>query len=281
VKVLFATDAWGPPDPAGAAAHARPVRELAHGLASMGDTVTVFARASSAADQDPRVRLRRLERADPWPEHWQKTASTTAARAFRAALAEERPDVLHVHHWRGLTRELVLLAARAGVPAVVSLHDAWTSCPIGTRVLPDSGRACDAVVGVHPCVACASSVPPRTPWVPREARYMALAERQRDVEQELRLARVVLAPDAARAEERKRFLGPACAALAIEAVAADDAAAHRAVYARAVAAGAPAVPAAKDDWYGERMRAFVEEQWDAALAATPPGELGLAPPAAG
>ncbi|MFO1011752.1 MAG: glycosyltransferase [Planctomycetota bacterium] len=249
-------------------------RALAAELAARGHAVVVLVGARSpdgvtriAAEEAEPVRTLRLERGDLEPGHWQKTAAPAAAKLVREFLRAERPDVLLVASWALLTRELVHLAALARIPAVVAVADDWIACPIATRVRTDTGAPCDAVVGVIPCVACAARVPPATPWVPKEAQFLALAERQRDLERELALARAVLAPTAEHAERTRRFLGAAGARLVLEVVDPSDPVAHEALLARAVAAGAPSVTTPSDDWFGERMRAFAVEQWDAALRA--------------
>jgi len=209
VKILLAAHGY-PPELAGGTE--REVAQLARELQARGHAVTVLAgtlrtQAGLAESQQDGVRVLRLARGDLYFDHWHKSSSPAVQRAVRELLARERPDVLHVHHWLRLTRELVFLAAQARVPALVSLHDAWTSCPLTFRVRPDTQAACDAQVGPHPCVRCAGRVPPFTPWVPVEAQYMLLAERQRDLLRELTLARAVVAPSRAHADALRRHLG--------------------------------------------------------------------------
>lgn len=266
------------------------VDALAHGLAELGHDVLVFAARApgGAADargvevRDGAVRVVHVARADAHPEHWHKSSSVFVARAWRELLARERPDVVHVHHWLGLTRELVWLAALARVPALVSLEDFWTSCALVARKLPDTGADCTARAGPNPCVACAARVPPRVTWVDRSAQYVLFAERQRDIVRELALARGVFARDAAHADVCRTYLGDAAntlaigvrAPVAVHAPAAEKArwaAEWAADHARAAAAGAPAVTAGAEDWYSERMRAFAEEAWDRAFHAAASG----------
>jgi hypothetical protein len=275
VKLLLATDGQ-PPD-------------LALALAALGHDVLLVSGTRRTAPatrlEESRagpLRVVHVVRADLHPEHWHKSSAPAVARLWRELVARERPDVVHVQHWLRLTRELVWLGALEHVPAVVSLHDAWTSCPIATRVRPDTGQGCDAPVGPHPCVACAGLVPPRTPFVPRESQYLLLAERQLDVGRELSLARAVLAPSAAQAEACRRHLSGSAPGLEIEVLERRGSAEawareHLAVYQRAQAAGPPPVSAPARDWYSERMREFAQEQWDRALGATPRGALGLEP----
>lgn len=203
----------------------REVQALARALAARGNLVVVAAgarrpeaytpgpsagaRIVSTADGD--VAVHRIERTDLHVDHWQKSGSTAVARLFRELLRRERPDVLHLHHWRRLTRDLVHGAALEGVPAVVTLHDHWTTCLVATRVRPDTLATCASELAANPCLACAQRLPPKTPWVPIEAQYMALSERGRDLARELALARAVTVPSAAHAAALKQFW-PAIAA---------------------------------------------------------------------
>ena len=154
------------------------VRALAHGLVRDGVEVLVVAgsmeheggfRTSAAEDPVPGtgrvVRVHRIHRADLFFDHWQKSASVRVAEAFRRILRDERPDLVHVHHWIRLTRDLVACATAEGVPAAVTLHDLWTSCLVTFRVRPDTKEFCEAPLAPSPCLDCAALVPPRTPWV--------------------------------------------------------------------------------------------------------------------
>ena len=208
------------------------VQSLARGLVQRGIEVVVVAGSMqyeqgfrTSADEDApaalegkSVRVRRIHRADLYFDHWQKSGSVKAARAFRTILQEERPDLVHVHHWIRLSRDLVANAAELGIPACVTLHDLWTSCLVTFRVRPDTGEFCEVPLAPDPCLACAALLPPRTPWVTREAQHVALFERTRDLARELQLARAVIVPTRAHASAVGRYLGISEERLALEVV---------------------------------------------------------------
>ena len=196
------------------------VQNLARGLARRGHEVLVVAgsmeheegfRSSTAEDADPvsgaRLRVQRIHRADLYFDHWQKSVSARVGEAFHALLERERPDVVHVHHWIRLSRDLVAWCARAGVPAIVTCHDLWTTCLIAFRVRPNTEELCEAPLAPQPCIDCAGAVAPRTPWVARENLHLALAERRTGVLRELTLAHAVVVPSQAHAAAIRRFLG--------------------------------------------------------------------------
>jgi len=216
MKIVLAVHGY-PPELRGGTENA--VQASARALAAAGHEVLVFAgslehgsapRTSTAEDRDPesgaRVRVLRVHRSDLHFDHWHKASSAAVHTRWRELLRAERPDLVHVHHWIRLTRELVAAAAAEGVPALVSLHDLWSSCLIAFRVRPSTKRFCDAALAADPCIACAGSLPPATPWV-GEARAARWLEAHRAaLRRELELARAVLAPSATHAAALERYL---------------------------------------------------------------------------
>lgn len=204
-----------------------------------------------------------FSRDDRWPDHWHKSRHLGVEHALVACVRERDIELVHVHHWEGLSRSLVLAAARAGVPAVVSLHDAWIACLIGSRVRPVDGAPCDVTVGAHPCLACAAAVGPRTPWVPMEQSFLLLAERQRDLQRELELARACWITSPQLVEPLARwFAQPVRATEMFE----PDVVALLAGYRSACSQGAPTVPA--EEWFEARLLAESQRAWDAECART-------------
>lgn len=67
-------------------------------------------------------------------------------------LARKRPDILHVHHWFGLTSDLIELAGRRGIRCVATLHDLYTTCGLFFR-LP-GGRPCAEPETPDTCGPC-------------------------------------------------------------------------------------------------------------------------------
>jgi glycosyltransferase involved in cell wall biosynthesis len=179
------------------------VRALAVNLLGLGHEVVVVAgsmawedgfRTSTEVQDTPHgpLTVHRIHRADLYFDHWHKTREPRVAAAFRALLDSEQPDLVHVHHWVRLTDDLVATAARAGIPAVVSLPDLWTSCLITFRVRPDTRRFCDVPLAPDPCLQCASILEPPTPWVERAQAVDLLERRRASVMRELSLARATI-----------------------------------------------------------------------------------------
>ncbi len=185
----------------------RTVQELARALLVAGVEVGVAAGSLDwrqgtqrvcSSDTDPETGREfpvwRLHRGDSFFDHWHKARSPEARALFEELLDEFRPDAVHVHHWQRLSRDLVASAARRGIPALVSLHDLSTSCLIAFRVRPGTESLCTAPLGPDPCLACAASQPPFTPWIDAIEGRLRLHEHARDVRRELDLARVRIVP---------------------------------------------------------------------------------------
>ena len=99
----------------------------------------------------------------------------SAFLGLRRALADFRPDVVHVRLFLSQLSPLILPLLRE-VPAVY--HDGWyrTVCPIGSRVLPD-GRGCHEPAG---SVCYRSGCVPALAW-PLLMTQLRLWQRWRDV----------------------------------------------------------------------------------------------------
>ena len=219
MRICFAVHAWPDEAVGGTELHAR---ALARALVRRGHEVTVFAgslrrapavpgasgpRPVAVEDEtlEPGLELLRVRRGDLYFDHWHKGLEPAVGSRWRALLEAERPDVVHVHHWLRLSSDLVLAAARAGVPAVISLHDHFAGCPLVFRLRPDTRDACAQPAGPHPCVGCAGRVAPRTPWVETGEGYVRFAERQAGLARELELARAIAVPS----ESHRQALGAA------------------------------------------------------------------------
>lgn len=121
--------------------------------------------------------------------------------AFDRVVDEVRPALLHVHHWHNLGAELVRWAAARGLPAVVTLHDAWVTCPRFHRIATE--QHCERPFDVEGCGACLAPIWPGS----APALRAALSARDLAVRLELAIARAVLVPSRA-AEETIRGLLP-------------------------------------------------------------------------
>ncbi len=148
------------------------------------------------------VPVRRFHREDRFFELHSRLYHPAAEACISALLEEERPQLVHVHRWAGLTSNIVEIAARLGIPSVVTLHDPHTSCPCAIRIRTD-GRACSQPMAVERCLDC----------VPRfghesESELRAGVELFRDqYRAELAMAARVLAADVATAELVSASLG--------------------------------------------------------------------------
>lgn len=97
--------------------------------------------------------VHRLHRNDQYFDHHAKMWHPEVERRFEALLRERRPGIVHVHQWVRLTCNMVEVCARVGVPAVVTLHDYYTSCPRAFRRRVGD-EACRRPLSAESCRDC-------------------------------------------------------------------------------------------------------------------------------
>jgi len=216
VRIALAVHGW-PPEQVGGTELS--TRALARALAANGHEVLVIAgtlefshppSVRRGREQDPvsgnSFSVVKIERSDPYFDHWQKHRAPRTSRVAVELMVEHRIEVLHVHHWVRLSTDLVRRAARAGIPSLVSLHDHYATCLLGWRVHPTEEAVCKRKFAPLACSLCAAAVPPRTPWLPLEEQALSAATRMQAIAAELDAARCILVPSMAHAESLL-FLG--------------------------------------------------------------------------
>ena len=75
------------------------------------------------------------------------------AGAYRRLLDEVRPDVVHVHSFQGVHRELFEAAREMGVAMVFTTHDYYPMCPRCT-LITSWGESCQTGPSPEACAAC-------------------------------------------------------------------------------------------------------------------------------
>jgi glycosyltransferase involved in cell wall biosynthesis len=99
------------------------------------------------------VPVHRLHRDDLFFDLHAKTWHPEVERALDEFLARERPRLVHMHQWIRLAPNLIELVKRHGLPAVLTLHDYYSSCPRAFRMRPGES-ACLAPLSVASCLSC-------------------------------------------------------------------------------------------------------------------------------
>ncbi|MCC6406052.1 MAG: glycosyltransferase [Planctomycetes bacterium] len=123
--------------------------------------------------------------------------------AHLVADAVRGADVVHVHHWFTLTSNLVRVLA-AQVPVVVSLHDAFATCPRFFRCAPEPAIACPPPGAFTACARCVAPDAPGNAPAELERR---LAARAAAFTAEVAAAAAVVAPSRAHAALVAPYLG--------------------------------------------------------------------------
>ena len=99
-------------------------------------------------------------------------------------------DLVHVHHWSTLDRELVRTLA-VDRPVVVTLHDLFVTCPRFFREPQHGVQACPPPAEFGACVDC---VAPDVPTIPRPSIHEGFRQRHDHFRAELAAASAVVAP---------------------------------------------------------------------------------------
>jgi glycosyltransferase involved in cell wall biosynthesis len=146
--------------------------------------------------------LATVHRNDLYFDRWDKAYNPLVEENFRNYLSERKPDLIHVHHWVRLTSNLIAIAAEAGIPVVVTLHDLYVTCPRFFR-MKDDGTLCDLPLSTENCLHSAER------WLfQRDAEIRcALAFFKDEILNELKCATRLLAPSAHHAAAVRRHLG--------------------------------------------------------------------------
>jgi glycosyltransferase involved in cell wall biosynthesis len=165
------------------------VEMLAHGQASRGLEPWVLCASSSPSSlglPPGADRVLRLPFLSPLTQLEPDFLANQQA-TLRQRLQERRIELLHVHHWHGIGPALVQAARSLGIPAVVTLHDYFATCPLFFR--RQWGRICEANQPLDACWTCLSEVTQR----PAAALVQPLSQRNGAFLEELRSAAAVLA----------------------------------------------------------------------------------------
>jgi glycosyltransferase involved in cell wall biosynthesis len=185
------------------------VARLASDLAATGRSVEVFSGSIEWRPQfevvrhtDGPVPVTRVHRSDLFFERWDKLECPRVERAFRQWLDDFRPDLVHVHHWARLSTNLVAVASDHGVPAVVTLHDLFSSCPRYHRVKADDSF-CTERPSPDACRHCA----PRWRFQGDDELDASLSMFVGDLRAEVSHAAAVLAPTAGHGRRVMDWLG--------------------------------------------------------------------------
>jgi rhamnosyltransferase len=163
VRIAVVVHGYPPVESAGVELVAK---EQAEALAARGHAVAVFARALDPAREDGAttdawvdgIPVRRVvSNYGPRSSFLEYEDTPRFDDAFRAFLAEHRPDVLHVQHTILLSPNLLRVARDAGCAVVLALHDAYFLCH-RIFLLDRAGRRCPGPDLGARCETCLADV---------------------------------------------------------------------------------------------------------------------------
>jgi len=199
MKILHLVHQY-PPDYVGGTEHY--TQSVARALAARGHDVSVFYRHSAPGHGLTR---RPADGVDVWAA-WDGVQNPTRRfmatfgdrflmDTFSEALAETRPDLVHIEHLMGLPAQLVGAIRQRGIPLVVTLHDYWWICANAQLITNYSQKLCS---GPHAWLNCARCVLARGGagrlWAAAPGLVPLLAARDRALRRVLLDAAQVIAP---------------------------------------------------------------------------------------
>ncbi len=172
MKIVHVISGYLPDDTGGTQMQ---VRDLCHAQRSRGHDVHVFARTagsehdelSLSRDSWEDVPVTRLTNNFLDCDRFELLYSHPVIdRRFDAFLADEQPDVVHIHHLTCLSTSMIEVAKKRGIPVVMTLQDYWMVCPRGQRLHPVDGTICEDLDRSR-CLPCLRSLWPHL--LPRSA----------------------------------------------------------------------------------------------------------------
>lgn len=129
-------------------------------LAAKGHQVFVFCRGWKLEGEPYTVRdedldgfqVRRIDFGHIGQQHIFKRHDARMDQALREYIERVRPQIVHVHHMRYLSTNVVAIAKEFGLPVLITLHDFSFRCPVASLLYYD-GTVCHRRVGPE-CLSC-------------------------------------------------------------------------------------------------------------------------------
>jgi len=119
-------------------------------------TRAIFTNALSPTSQTKNFgRMTVIRLTDPvdFMDDWNHFYNKNIEEMLRHELVEYAPDIVHIHHWMSLTLSLVKICKELSLKTVVTLHDAFVTCPTAHRIHVDN-YLCDKEVNISNCYRC-------------------------------------------------------------------------------------------------------------------------------
>lgn len=199
MKILMIVHGFAPECSGGTESY---VLRLSRDLLKRGHHVEVFCGSHEGAGPGevlPRresfhfegLPVHRIHRTGLYVDNWEKGLAPEVEPYLAAVLEEMRPDLVHVHHWIRLSRNLIEICHEHSVPALCTLHDLTATCPKAFRLR--EGTFCELPMGPESCLGCA----PEGEFLDAQEVTAELELYRDDFHNELGLARRIVVPSVA------------------------------------------------------------------------------------
>ncbi len=187
-----------PPDHIGGTEHY--TRTVAERVVDAGHDVGVVTRTSRAGQgversEENGVTIYRVWQGAPSPNQRYLASFATGQllALFEQAIADFRPDLVHVQHLMGLPASLLMRLNIAQIPYIITLHDYWWVCANAQLLTNYSDTVCDGPKGHLNCTHCAVARAGAPAWLLAPALWGSLRLRGRFLVKGLQRAHALLA----------------------------------------------------------------------------------------
>jgi glycosyltransferase involved in cell wall biosynthesis len=89
----------------------------------------------------------------PLWRRYKQLYNANVEKLIEPLLRKIKPDIIHFHNLSGLTLSPIKLASKAGIPAVITMHDYWSLCP-NNMLFTRNHEPCTHYSGKRFCVNC-------------------------------------------------------------------------------------------------------------------------------
>ena len=133
---------------------------LSVALVGKGHEVFVFCRGWNLQNEPYTVRdeafdglrVRRVDFGTAGQQPYYRRHDAKMDHELKRYLAEVQPDVVHIHHMRYLSTDIVRIIKDLDIPVLITTHDMAFHCPVGTRLYHDE-TLCYREASVN-CLSC-------------------------------------------------------------------------------------------------------------------------------
>ncbi|NTW98826.1 MAG: glycosyltransferase, partial [Geobacteraceae bacterium] len=123
---------------------------------------------------------------------YEKFNNEQVALSYKKFISRIKPDVVHFHHFIGLSASIIKSTRECNIPIVITLHDGWFFCDQYHFIRPDGTFCDDGPISDTHCAACFSK---RNPSITSDIDLIKLlGDRKKYLLSQLSFANTIIVP---------------------------------------------------------------------------------------